>query len=196
MYPLSCLGCYSVRVKKTYTLSLSKEALGKSLGRNSSNAFMRHASHDQTLKRSMLRELCRMLRADMMALLASPDFMKKDVNSLRNFSWDGLYNTMKHKAPTLVELLQSCIPQSSTRKKFVMVICAALLAATHKHCTSVQSYVSIVLYLGHAAKQVSSLSLIQFNLHFVLLIGVKQAAETRSVNFHDKAHHRPDGRKP
>ena len=47
--------------KKTYTLSPSKEALGKSLGCNSSNAFMRLASHDQTLKRSMLRELCRML---------------------------------------------------------------------------------------------------------------------------------------
>eukprot|EP00731_Ephydatia_muelleri_P004230 Em0002g406a len=64
--------------KKTYTLSPSKEALGKSLGRNSSNAVMRHASHDQTLKRSMLRELCRMLRAEMKALLASPDFMMKD----------------------------------------------------------------------------------------------------------------------
>ena len=96
--------------KKTYTLSPSKEALGKSLGRNSSNALMRHASHDQTLKQSMLQELCRMLRAEMTALLASPDFMKKDVNSLKNFSWDGLYYTMKNKAPTLVELLQSCIP--------------------------------------------------------------------------------------
>ncbi|KAL5502833.1 hypothetical protein EMCRGX_G009668 [Ephydatia muelleri] len=140
--------------KKTYTLSPSKEALGKSLGRNSSNAVMRHASHDQTLKRSMLRELCRMLRAEMKALLASPDFMMKDVSSLRNFSWNGLYYTMKEKAPTLVELLQSCIPQRSTRMKFVMVMCAAMLAGTHKRCTSVQSYVSIVLYLGHAAKQV------------------------------------------
>ena len=131
---------------------------------------MRHASHDQTLKQSMLQELCRMLRAEMTALLASPDFMKKDVNSLKNFSWDGLYYTMKNKAPTLVELLQSCIPQSSTRKKFIMVMCAAMLAATHKRCTSVQSYVSIVLYLGHAAKQVSLLSLIQVKLHFLMVI--------------------------
>ena len=58
----------------------------------------------------------------MKALLASPDFMMKDVSSLRNFSWDGLYYTMKNKAPTLVELLQSCIPQRSTRMKFVMVM--------------------------------------------------------------------------
>ena len=130
---------------------------------------MRHASHDQTLKRSMLRELCRMLRAEMKALLASPDFMMKDVSSLRNFSWNGLYYTMKKKAPTLVELLQSCIPQRSTRMKFVMVMCAAMLAGTHKRCTSVQSYVSIVLYLGHAAKQVSLLLLIQFKSYYVMV---------------------------
>ena len=104
-----------------------------------------------------------------MILLASPDFMMKDVSLLRNFSWDGLYYTMKNKAPTLVELHQFCIPQSSTRKKFVMVMCAAMLAATRKRCTSVQSYVSIVLYLGHAAEQVSLLSLIQFKLHFVMV---------------------------
>ena len=91
-----------------------------------------------------------MLRAEMMALLARPDFMSKDVKSLRNFSWDGVYHTMKTKAPTLLELLQSCIPQSSARKKLVMVTCASMLAAT-----CVQSYVSIILYLGHAAKQVS-----------------------------------------
>ena len=46
-YPV--IGCYTAEAgyKKTYTLSPSKEALGKSLGRNSSNALMRHASHDQ-----------------------------------------------------------------------------------------------------------------------------------------------------
>ena len=59
---------------------------------------------------------------------------------------------LKSKAPTLFTLL------NSTKKKYIIVVCAAILASTHKRWTPVHSYVSVILHAGHAANQVKSLS--------------------------------------
>ena len=140
--------------EKIYTLSPSKQAIAKSLGRSSHKALFRHVSHHCDLKLSMLRQVGEMLQSEFRVLYKS-DFMKSDLQALKLFSWDRLYLMLKSKAPTLFTLLKSCIPEHSTKKKYIVVVCAAILASTHKRWTPVHSYVSVILHAGHAAKQVS-----------------------------------------
>ena len=93
--------CY----EKTYTLSPSKQAIAKSLGRSSHKALFRHVSHHCDLKLSMLRQVGEMLQSEFRVLYKS-DFLKSDLQALKLFSWDRLYLMLKSKAPTLFTLLK------------------------------------------------------------------------------------------
>ena len=68
--------------EKIYTLSPSKQAIAKFLGRSSHKALFRHVSHHCDLKLSMLRQVGEMLQSEFRVLYKS-DFMKSDLQALK-----------------------------------------------------------------------------------------------------------------
>ena len=78
-----------MRIKTYDTLSQSKQAIAKSLGRSSHKALFRHITHHCDLKLSMLRQVGEMLQSEFRVLNTS-DFVKSDLQALKQFSWDRL----------------------------------------------------------------------------------------------------------
>ena len=80
-------------------------------------------------------------------------------NSIDSFTWKKLIDELKHYSPTLFGFLHACVKtKASSRQKnsdTVLGICAAILLK-HRYfkMSLVQKILSIVLYAGHAGKQV------------------------------------------
>ena len=71
-----------------------------------------------------------------------------------SYNWDEGYTAMQRKAPVLTGFLNACVPRRSKRQHVVLVMCIALLIYSYRRCTILQSIVSVILFTGHAVKQV------------------------------------------
>ena len=71
-------------------------------------------------------------------------------------TFDTLYVTIEAKAPILMGILRSCILPTSAKIHYVSLMCLAMLIKTHHSFSVVQMYLSLILYAGHAGKQVIS----------------------------------------
>ena len=85
-------------------------------------------------------------------------------NCIESFTWKRLIDELKRYAPTLFGFLHACVQtKASPRQKngdAVLGICAAiLLKHRYFNMSLVQKILSIVLYAGHAGKQVCTFEL-------------------------------------
>ena len=85
--------------------------------------------------------------------------------SMELFTWESLWLELQEVAPLTILLLQSSIPyKSSTTLKTRSLICtiiASLSKSRNKRMNALQSMVSLILYAGHAGKQVGAQYMIQ-----------------------------------
>ena len=86
--------------------------------------------------------------------------------SLKSFSWDGLIAELDSHAPTLTTILRGAVQvkrrvsvgQKKNRSDDDVVLCvcsAILLKHRNIHMNKLQRIVSLILYNGHASKQVT-----------------------------------------
>ena len=78
--------------------------------------------------------------------------------SFKHFTWDCLINEISHIAPTLLSVFEMLTVTKNVRlnQKSVIVVCISLLIKYRfaKACF-IQKLISLILYSGHASKQVS-----------------------------------------
>ena len=110
--------------------------------------------NDATKKQIVLK--CkRMLRAEVKGLLHEPTFVNNDASiAYSDYTWDRLYSMLERRSPLLTSFLSSCIPKSSSRRKNILIQCIAILLNSHNRSTVIQVVISVILYLGHAGKEV------------------------------------------
>ena len=91
-------------------------------------------------------------------VMASESFLCSQSNDdLKEFKWDRLHRELSHKAPVLLSILVNAtntrIPRPNSH--VVIGICVAILLKHRNHKMSLlQKIISLVLYAGHASKQV------------------------------------------
>lgn len=92
----------------------------------------------------------------MKALCSDPYLLNKDKESLSKFSWDGFYEVLRVKAPTILAFLEACVSRSFALNSNVVIgVCAAILAKARRPAASLfQHIISIILYSGHSSKKV------------------------------------------
>ena len=92
----------------------------------------------------------------MKSLLSEPTLVgnRFDLSSIVSYDWDDVYTALQRKAPVLAQFLNACLPRQSKRRHTVLVMCIALLIYSHRRCTIVQTIISVILFTGHAGKQV------------------------------------------
>lgn len=73
--------------------------------------------------------------------------------SIKNFSWDAIWNELQQNTPNLVMLLSTISPNSSIILKCT-IICM-LLKQRHPHMALLQRVISVMLYGNAVHKQVS-----------------------------------------
>ena len=141
----------------------TRKRFGKALARGCRKAIAEECIKDTVTHRFLKEQLARVIRRDLRAISstkANSLLSQKTAESLTTFSWDMLLDEFHSKAPFLMFILNVCMETKGQRKntKGVVGMCMALIIK-HRFGTMslVQRIVSMVLYSGHAGKQVRSL---------------------------------------
>lgn len=141
--------------------------IGRSVGRGSANAIARQVLQHKRVKGAVLKVVGQQIRKEMMVMCKQKTAsVLRDLSSeaMQSFTWDTLVEELKTKAPTLLQMIRECVRtkrrQVSARSYIVdenaiIGLCTAiLLRHRNKNMNLVQRIISVLLYSGHAPKQV------------------------------------------
>ena len=75
--------------------------------------------------------------------------------ALEYYSWRTIILEVMHKAPTLYTIIDKCLMSSNESSRHLLcVVASVVLKSRNPHMCMVQAMVSILMYAGHAGKQV------------------------------------------
>ena len=142
---------------KHFVLTPSRRALGKALGCATHQSFAKHAVSNVIIRSYIIKHLGRIIKMELKSLCSSSILLNKDKEVLSTFNWERLTHDFKMKSPLLYALLESCLPKFiSLDSEAIVGSCICILAKSRRYSASLlQRIVSLVLYQGHAGKQVS-----------------------------------------
>ena len=131
------------------------------MARGSKKAFADQAFKDLTTRSYLLECFSRQIRREIKSISSTKSttcLRATTANEFQAFRWKILISEPSSKAPTLLSVLQSV-----TRKRLhkpntdgVVCMCAAIIAIHQNPTLSlVQKLVTVILFAGHASKQVS-----------------------------------------
>ena len=145
--------------QRSYVLTPSRQAMGKTLGRRAHQSFAKHALKNEAVRRFIISGLKKYVKVEMKQLCSDSFLLDKGKEKLCNFTWNALDAVIKGKAPILHSLLKSCISShSALNDQIIIGVCASILAKACRPAASlIQHIVSTILYAGHSGKQVCSM---------------------------------------
>ncbi|KAL5505997.1 hypothetical protein EMCRGX_G007554 [Ephydatia muelleri] len=164
-YSIVMRACISFRLlctydgcEKRYVLSPKRERIGKSLGRNFKRAFAQHSLESQEMGKHLLARIHKMIRVEMKNVLkeSTVTVTDSDRDVFTTRTWESHYTELQRIAPVLLGILDACIPKHSSRRQCTIAGVIAILVKSHGRSTLAHFFTSLVLYSGHAAKQVYS----------------------------------------
>ena len=112
------------------------------------------------IRQYIMKKIGKLVHVELCKL--SPDknssiLRNNSIEILKNFHWDVLLNEFSTNAPLLMSILGACTETKKPRinTKAVIAMCMGILLKHHfvKMCM-VQKMVSLIMYAGHADKQV------------------------------------------
>ena len=144
--------------ERRYELSPTRGAIAKSLGRNSKQAFANHSFKSQAVRNHLLARIHRTIRQEMKNILTSRDctvtLNGSNPGIFTSDAWENQFTALQHVAPVLTGILNASIPRNSSRRQCTMASCIGILVKSHGRSTLAHLFTSLILYSGHAAKQV------------------------------------------
>jgi len=153
---------------QVHRLTRSLKAIGRSVGRRNRAAIARQVLKDPHSRQKVLGVLGKDLQHELSSactVSCNSGLRNTSPEKLQRFSWESLLDELQDTAPTLLHLLRSCVtvkkPPSHQRKTnrsrdttIVGLYAAILLRHRNYQMNLVQRVISIMLYSGHASKQV------------------------------------------
>ena len=121
------------------------------------------------IKKGILKVLRKLIVKEMKQVCqkkTSSMLRKTSAEALKSFSWDDLLAELEKTAPVFCQILKECVNvkrrNGSAKRRFystdsatiIGVVAAILLRHHNEHLNLVQRIISILLYSGHAPKQV------------------------------------------
>lgn len=149
------------KYRKNFILTPSRQAMAKALGRRKHHSFAKHAVHDIMTRSYIVKHLGKIIKGELRNLCSSSILLNKDRKALSTFNWDDIIQECQCKSPVLYGLFEYCLPKAMGLDSQVIVgTCICVLAKARRSSASLlQRIVSLILYQGHAGKQVSFYSL-------------------------------------
>ena len=112
-------------VVKKYALSPTRQAIGKSLGRNAKEAFAKHSLESKTMRKPFFTRIHRMVAAEMKKILMDTTCKVKvegaNSDALKASTWEDQYTTLSRIAPVLIGILDACVPNQSSKRQCTIV---------------------------------------------------------------------------
>jgi hypothetical protein len=138
----------------------SRKAIVKGLVRKQAPTFARTTWSSEKYRTQILRYHSLKLKEEAKTLCSSTGdtclLRSKLTDSILTIDWEALHRELCDKAPLLMSVLESVTPtKRQPCKKAALCMCASvLLFARTKNMSLIQRVISILLYAGHASKQV------------------------------------------
>lgn len=139
----------------------SRRQICKPLLRRNFPSFAKKCTQNVTTRKAMIKSLSSILKKEVAALCSNtfPSVMRCKPKQISvDFGFKSLLKELSCQAPTLLELLKSCL-KTKTPRVNVNLIVAMIAALICKHrrssCSLLQRVISLVLYSGHSSKQVA-----------------------------------------
>ena len=139
---------------------------------------------NKALREKIIKGVGKLMNRELRMLCANktPSMMQDTSgDALAKFSWESVWEEITEKAPTLVALLQSSVPQKTGRDKTpVICMCIAMLAKyRNPNMCHVQAAISLILHAGHVGMQVSYVS--TYMQLFIYTFNSRFSGDCRSV---------------
>ena len=146
---------------KRIILTPSRKYAAKSIARGSKKAVAEHMMKDTACRPYIIECVAREVRKEIKSISSTETpscFRATSPKDLRKFQWQKVLNELESKAPTLVSVLRGITRTRKPRKNWneVVCMCAAIILKHHNSVLSLlQKLVTVILYAGHASKQVN-----------------------------------------
>jgi len=148
---------------RNYKLTPSRKALVKAVARRSNWKVAKECTEDENTARSacIIKSVGTMVHKEMQLLCGTYSGLSLRSNStedLRQFSWQALNKKLEKKMPVLIAILRSTGVVNKDKANFntVISLCVLLLARNRNpKMNLVSKILSLILYAGHTAKDVS-----------------------------------------
>ena len=158
-----------------------RKHMTKALARGSKKTVVDDCFKDSVTYEFVKRKLSRIITSEIKVCCSTAvgSVMRSLHNcDLREFCWKKLNEEMTTHAPLLTYILQSCLNTKTPRDNTVAIIgvCGALIFNHRfKHMNLVQKIISLILYCGHAGKNVSLCELYYVNV-YMFYAGIHKTA--------------------
>lgn len=142
-------------------LTPSRRTMVKQLTRGSIISVARQCLKNTAARKSIIKSIGHMIRREVMTLCSesvSSVLSVKSTDAMEKFTWDALIEELQRNAPVFLQILQICTKSSKHRlidqNAIIGVCCSLLCRYRSQRMNLLQRVISVILYAGHANKQV------------------------------------------
>ena len=146
---------------KRMMLTPRRKKTAKAVARGSKKAVAEQTFKDLATRKYLIESVGKEIRREIKSISSTktPTCLRATTpKDLQTFHWEKLVSELSSKAPTLLSILQVSTKTTIPRKNSVgaVCMCAAIILKHHNAALSlVQKLVTVILFAGHASKQVS-----------------------------------------
>ena len=156
---------------KTYSMTPVRKKLCKTIARGSYRALAMRCLENENIRTHIVDGIGRMIRKEVAKLCsngANSILCDKSNGTLQSFQWKQLEDELETHSTTLFNILKKCTKNSSQKRSLIGVIAAIMCKHRRGSASLIQRLVSIILYSGHASKNVSELTNINSTLSYLV----------------------------
>lgn len=150
------------RLQKNYVLTPSRKCIGRAIARGSRMSVISHCFQDPVLRDLIITKIGRMVQSEVATLCTdrcNSVLRSHSKEELVKFKWRSVNMEMRDYAPTLLNLLHAATRTRRDRpnRDAVIAMCTAMICKLRRpEMSTAQKTLSLILYAGHASKQVST----------------------------------------
>lgn len=148
--------------------------MGKVLARGSSVSIAVEATQNVKTRKHVVATLGRLVRKELQTLCServNSIQRTRSAKSLKEFGWSGIIEEAREHAPTLVQLLTSLTRKNDRSTELskaqlgaIGMMLSVMCKIRNPRMMLFQRVMSVILYAGHSAKQVSNSATASFRL--------------------------------
>ena len=145
---------------RTYNLTPSRKRMGKAVARGSRLSIADECLNDEDVSKYVIKKICKKVQLEIEALCSDrvdSTLKHHSREELLTFKWSNIYNELERHTPILLQVLLAATMTRCprTNREAVISMCAAMVCKLRRpQLSAAQKTLSLILYAGHASKQV------------------------------------------
>ena len=144
-------------------LTPNRLKIGKSLARRSGSSFARHSMTNSLFRQGILKQIMISVRREMKGLCKKDSIFTMNLKTaLETFTWEHLLGIIRSIAPILFSVVSAALTRSRSEPPTLplLAILCLIMKTRSQRMSLLQRLISLIMYAGHAGKQVSKCNML------------------------------------